>query len=311
MFAHQVIESMVAYSDIEGNFSANEILKSLLKSHSFHFEESVLKEVFMSDQKNIRQLFMDRGSFLKLPYQYCWFDCSTCDYVPDIKKYGMLAYQPDKKKDDFLRVIYFAQNQSKQWVPLGESYISVGRPFSDDEKDIMNTEAVNEPIKESKAEYGGPLTEPLKKRFDEDKLNTSIGVYYHEHYEQIGPFLHYSMIHLEYVLSLLNCKNIVTEDNLPPEKLNKKRRQLGRQELFTYKTLKVILPSQSRSSSASSKTNMHQRIHLCRGHFKEYAAENPLFGKHTGLYWWQPHVRGQNKDGIVMKDYDVKKRADS
>jgi len=39
---------------------------------------------------------------------------------------------------------------------------------------------------------------------------------------------------------------------------------------------------------------------------KEYTQEHPLFGKLTGLYWWQPHVRGQNKEGIVMKDYAIK-----
>jgi len=288
MYVHQVIESMFAHSDVENNISAKMILKSLLKAHSFHFDESVLYEVFMSDQKTVRQLFMDRSSFLKLPYQHCWFDCSTCDYVPEIKKYGMLAYRFDKKKDDFLRVIYFAQNQSKAWVPLGESYISVGRPFADDEKDIINADE-----------------EPTN---DGNLLNTSIGVYSHEHYERISPFLHYSMIHFEYVLSLLNCKNIVTEEHQPPEKLNKKRRKLGRQELFTYKTLKVFLPPQSRSPGDSSKTDIHNRIHLCRGHFKEFTAENPLFGKHTGLYWWQPHVRGQNKGGVVMKDYVIEKR---
>ena len=48
-----------------------------------------------------------------------------------------------------------------------------------------------------------------------------------------------------------------------------------------------------------------QRVHLCRGHFKEYTNENPLFGKHVGRFWWQPMVRGDKKRGVLNKDYDV------
>jgi hypothetical protein len=52
----------------------------------------------------------------------------------------------------------------------------------------------------------------------------------------------------------------------------------------------------------------HNRIHFQLGHFKTYTAEKPLFGHITGRFWWQPHVRGKNKDGIVMKDYVVDAR---
>jgi hypothetical protein len=48
------------------------------------------------------------------------------------------------------------------------------------------------------------------------------------------------------------------------------------------------------------------RVHLCHGHFKNYTEGNPLFGKYTGRYWWQPFVRGNKKKGVVMKDYLVK-----
>jgi hypothetical protein len=48
-------------------------------------------------------------------------------------------------------------------------------------------------------------------------------------------------------------------------------------------------------------------VHLCRGHFKTYTDDNPLFGKHVGKYYWQPSIRGKNKKGIVAKDYSLEK----
>lgn len=107
-------------------------------------------------------------------------------------------------------------------------------------------------------------------------------------------------------LMLLNCKNIVTEKIPAPEALNKKRRKAGKQELFDYHVLNVVVPSKKRGYQETTEPLSHNRVHLCRGHFKEYTAEHPLFGHYTGLYWWQPHVRGQNKDGVVMKDYNIK-----
>ena len=105
---------------------------------------------------------------------------------------------------------------------------------------------------------------------------------------------------------LLNCKNITTEKIPAPEALNKKRRKSGKQELFDYHVLNVVVPSEKRDYQEATTPLSHNRVHLCRGHFKEYTAEHPLFGHYTGLYWWQPHVRGQNKDGVVIKDYNVK-----
>jgi hypothetical protein len=102
--------------------------------------------------------------------------------------------------------------------------------------------------------------------------------------------------------SFLSCKNITTIDNPPPEKLNKKRAKKGKCPLFTYKTL-VIKPTGKKQASQEAQGLWENRVHLCRGHFKTYTEENPLFGKLTGRYWWQPSVRGNKKKGVVMKVY--------
>lgn len=110
----------------------------------------------------------------------------------------------------------------------------------------------------------------------------------------------------ELFLLFLNCRNIEAVSVFPPQKLNKKRRSKGLVPLFTYKILQIkLLDKKRKALSDTGHTNIHTRIHFCRGHFKEYTAEAPLFGKYVGLWWWQPMVRGQNKKGIVMKDYEV------
>jgi len=106
-------------------------------------------------------------------------------------------------------------------------------------------------------------------------------------------------------LLILNCKNIQTEKIPAPEPLNKKRRKAGKQELFDYHVLNVVFPSKKRGYEEKGIPLSHNRVHLCRGHFKVYTEEHPLFGNLVGQYWWQPHARGQNRDGIVMKDYKL------
>ena len=102
---------------------------------------------------------------------------------------------------------------------------------------------------------------------------------------------------------ILNTKNIGLEKHSPPVPLNKKRIRNGKQPLFTYHTL--VLKPLGKKQESVSRHLWDNRIHFQRGHFKVYTKEKPLFGHITGRFWWQAHVRGQNKEGVVTKDYKV------
>jgi hypothetical protein len=105
---------------------------------------------------------------------------------------------------------------------------------------------------------------------------------------------------------LLSCKNISQATINPPPKVNKKRERNGKQPLYSYHVLTIKTQNQSITNGHTHNEPLsHNRVHFCRGHFKQYTPDNPLFGKHTGLYWWEPSLRGQNKDGFVDKDYIV------
>ena len=108
--------------------------------------------------------------------------------------------------------------------------------------------------------------------------------------------------------NLLSCKNITTDTTDPPERVNKKRLKNGKTPLFRYHILTVDISKGRKLANKSPIQNIGiMPVHLCRGHFKEYTEEKPLFGRVTGRFWWQPFARGDAKNGIIDKDYNIKK----
>ena len=105
--------------------------------------------------------------------------------------------------------------------------------------------------------------------------------------------------------SLLNCNNIIYIKNNHSKKLQKVRVKRGKLPLQSYYTLQLKGISKRYEEMMNGlDPQWANRIHLCRGHFKKYTEEKPLFGKYTGLWWWQSAVRGKNKKGIIFKDYE-------
>lgn len=47
-------------------------------------------------------------------------------------------------------------------------------------------------------------------------------------------------------------------------------------------------------------------MHSVRGHFVRYTPERPLFGRYSGVWWREDHVRGNREHGVVEKTYEVK-----
>jgi len=46
-------------------------------------------------------------------------------------------------------------------------------------------------------------------------------------------------------------------------------------------------------------------LHLCKGHFRTYNEERPLFGKIVCRIWVGTHLRGDPENGILIKDYEA------
>ena len=112
------------------------------------------------------------------------------------------------------------------------------------------------------------------------------------------------------MVNILNCQNVVTKDVIPPEKLNKKRLKHKQTPLYSYKILEVV-KGKPKSKNAGAvpwdyKSPATTRFHLCRGHFKTFTEDKPLFGKYAGTFWWNPQSRGNKDVGAVEKEYSIK-----
>lgn len=95
-------------------------------------------------------------------------------------------------------------------------------------------------------------------------------------------------------LSALNCTNVRRVEHKPDDKLQKARAKRGKMPLFSFWTLELDL-SRPESSESLGGTHASPRLHLRRGHARQYAP-----GKYT---WVQPCVVGNKSLGIIHKDY--------
>lgn len=112
---------------------------------------------------------------------------------------------------------------------------------------------------------------------------------------------------------LLNVKNIPVKDFKSIHYFNKKRIKGSNLHIpsIIYKEININLSEKSSPGNKeliSSFNESRKKAHLCRGHFKEYSKEKPLFGKYSGMVWCPPHKRGDSSEGNVIKSYSITDR---
>lgn len=111
--------------------------------------------------------------------------------------------------------------------------------------------------------------------------------------------------------SLMNAKNVELVEQAVPPRLAKKHARKHEQPPSSYYTLKVnpmrAVKHGTGVDSPDGKPPQHTaiRLHLQRGHFKDYRDGRGLFGKYKDVFWWDQHVRGSADNGQIVKDYKV------
>lgn len=314
MYGHQVVDD---FNDLIKKPVKDNVYLDAVKSaagsikQAQHFFIGSCQELiqplssFVAEQEKTQVFLGSSSEYVRLPYKSCWFEFEDKSFTVNettlVSKRGLLVNELDV--DLFRVLIVNWVEQWRKWVLSPQIYmVLVGRTFGDD------LEKTGKKVANAAIKRGAPVafvdwlmksnTYPMSAT---DKQLSWDTVMKCRADDQRDLYV------LNAALLLLNCKNIETEDNHPPSKLNRKRAKSGKQELFTYKTLVLKLPSnrQAPQSNADGSDNKI-RIHLCRGHFKIFTEAAPLFGKYTGLYWWDPHVRGDKTKGLIVKDYDVK-----
>lgn len=108
-------------------------------------------------------------------------------------------------------------------------------------------------------------------------------------------------------ISFMHCRNVssttVQPDEAPSKRWRKKRgRPLTSYEMLDIAPMREVLESEGRAQEVG----LGKALHLCRGHFKTFTEEAPLFGRVTGTFWWAYQVRGSTDHGRVEKSYAVR-----
>lgn len=104
---------------------------------------------------------------------------------------------------------------------------------------------------------------------------------------------------------LMHCKNTVIED-VEPFNGEKKKRNRHNQPRVKYKVLKIKPMGASHRGGGQYTGGSTPSMHIRRGHFKTFTDDAPLFGKWTGLYWWESAVIAKGSKTKVVKEYEVK-----
>lgn len=128
--------------------------------------------------------------------------------------------------------------------------------------------------------------------------DSQLGQAYWTVYHSIHPAL--------LAIALMHCKNVeilATELEVKLSQAHAKRhgRPLVRFHTLNITPMKEVLKREGRAEE----TGLRLALHICRGHFKDYRGGAGLFGRLQGLFWWDAHVRGSLKEGVVVKDYSV------
>lgn len=112
------------------------------------------------------------------------------------------------------------------------------------------------------------------------------------------------------VLGFISCKNISLTEQA--EKISRQQRRArarsGQLADFRYHVLSISSPSGVKSRiGVTSDSQPLTSLHVCRGHFKRYTHDAPLFGRLTGTFYIPQHTRGRAENGSILKDYKVVK----
>jgi hypothetical protein len=121
---------------------------------------------------------------------------------------------------------------------------------------------------------------------------------YYDAAEQIIPAL--------FALALMHAKNSSLLDNEAPAKLSKKYQQKHGRGLTSYKTIQVKPMRQVKTASdVEGNTKISSRLHIVRGHWKDYRFGEGLFGKYKDIFWWDSQMRGDADEGEIRSSYNI------
>jgi len=115
-----------------------------------------------------------------------------------------------------------------------------------------------------------------------------------------------AIITLAMTFGLMHCKNVNESGHTPQAKQSTANQRRHGFPLTRYSTLDIRPVTRALDRDGKARTDgLGAALHRCRGHFKTFRPEAPMFGRLSGQYWWNAHTRGKPELGRVESVYRV------
>lgn len=123
-----------------------------------------------------------------------------------------------------------------------------------------------------------------------------LSVIYSGVHENVKDYLLTTQLILNTTLKLLECKNVKFKENeyKPRREWWKKNRKRTFVKPFTYKTI-YLIPITKKQLEMEKKGLWDYAINYNKGRFRVYTKDKPLFGKHSGTFWWQQKLERKSE----------------
>lgn len=110
-----------------------------------------------------------------------------------------------------------------------------------------------------------------------------------------------------WTLAFMHTAKVEVEEVAPIAKLSKAHEKKYRVPLCSYKTIKVNAISSKRREAidGESRQGGKHRLHICRGHWRDYRFGAGLYGKWHGIYWIRGHFKGKEELGTIKHNYEI------
>ncbi|MCK9370093.1 hypothetical protein M0R04_09335 [Candidatus Dojkabacteria bacterium] len=295
MWNHEVIKDLkeIKPYNSEAGDRLNFYCDTLKTSINFYlgYSSSVMKQI---DPNAIPS---DYFSILKFPYNKITIQVADIFYKINIKARAILILC---QYDGYWSFDLLMTVNNDFWFPIPiRGWVKT--KDESNKADIILTPLKTGETKEYKCFEDAPLHrmifEPL---YDPDTINE-------EDHQMMTDAFKLATYNLVGSMLLINSPSVYIQTIKPSEKLNKKRIRKNKIPHSEYRVLTIKAFNKKTNTEniiQLDKLDAENRLHMCRGHWKLYK-EKPLFGKITGLYWWNPTVRGNKDLGIIDKDYEV------
>ena len=113
-----------------------------------------------------------------------------------------------------------------------------------------------------------------------------------------------AMVSWANVLRLLQCKNVRLEERRNP--LKRRSKGKNKRQVESYHVLNIPgSPRYWERSSSDGLSGIQHRLHVVRGHFRNYTEDRPHVSGWVGPMWISSHARGNADLGFADKDYSL------